>query len=213
MFHAILITHGLKSDRFKKAEELTQTKLKPNPDILILEPDPSITIKQVRNIEIFLSKKAYQLKTKIVLIHKAYLITLPAQHALLKTLEEPPANSQIILLAPNQNYLLDTIISRCHLIQLKPITKLNKQSLQTQQDFFESIEKSRLSQRITIAAQHAKNKQTALDFCMSQLVFLKSSISMHSSTIKKLNTSISQLNANLNPKLVLESLLFAYPKN
>ena len=211
MLHAILITHGSSDSRLTKAEKLTKTKLVPSPDTLILEPDPSITIKQVRQLEQFLSKKSYGTGQKIALIIKAHLLTLPAQHAMLKTLEEPPANSKIILLAPNPNQLLDTIISRCQIITLTTTDSLNQDQLQTQQDLFTTIITSNLSKRITFASSYGKSKLEALDFCQLQLTFLKPNIQTHAKVIAAIIVTIQQLNSNVNPKLALESLLFKYP--
>lgn len=50
---------------------------------------------------------------KAVVILEAQRLTKPAQNALLKTLEEPPAHVTIILTAPSPKLLLPTIVSRC----------------------------------------------------------------------------------------------------
>lgn len=48
-------------------------------------------------------------------------MTVQAQNALLKTLEEPPAYAVILLLATNADALLPTILSRCVLLNLRPV--------------------------------------------------------------------------------------------
>lgn len=212
MLHAILITHGSKESRLKKAEELTNLKLTPDPDILILEPDPSITIKQVRDIEIFLSKKSYGSGQKIILINQAGLLTPPAQHALLKTLEEPPANSKIILLAPNTNQLIDTILSRCQYIKLKTQNTLSLKEQKKQLELFNTIMNGNLSKRFSLVAEFSKSKITALEFCHLQLLFLKPNIKKHGKLIKENIKAIKQLQANVNPKLVLEVYVCNYPE-
>src|SRR3989344_3844224 len=72
-----------------------------HPDILLVEPNPSITITQIRHLKLWLSRKPYQAKSNLALLLQAHALTLPAQHALLKSLEEPPADT-IIILSPNQ---------------------------------------------------------------------------------------------------------------
>ena len=89
-----------------------------HPDILILEPNPSITISQVRSLKAWLSRKPYQAQSKLALILKAESLTLPAQHALLKSLEEPPPDTIIILSTHQPDSLIPTIHSRCQLINL-----------------------------------------------------------------------------------------------
>lgn len=58
-------------------------------------------------------------KPRVVHIMEASKMTIPAQNALLKTLEEPPNNTTFILSLQNANTLLPTIVSRCQIITLK----------------------------------------------------------------------------------------------
>ncbi len=55
-----------------------------------------------------------------VFIHGAHLMTPDAANALLKTLEEPPHKSLVILLSEDAHATLPTVRSRCHLIQMEP---------------------------------------------------------------------------------------------
>lgn len=48
-------------------------------------------------------------------------MTVQAQNALLKTLEEPPAYAVIILLTSNIDSMLSTILSRCVVLNMKPV--------------------------------------------------------------------------------------------
>ena len=57
-------------------------------------------------------------------------MTIQAQNALLKTLEEPPAYGVILILTDNVNAMLPTILSRCVVLHMKPVEdKLVKQYL------------------------------------------------------------------------------------
>ena len=60
-------------------------------------------------------------KYKIYIIDEAQKLTLQAQNALLKTIEEPPAYAVVMLLADNPDALLPTISSRCVQLNLKPV--------------------------------------------------------------------------------------------
>jgi len=64
-----------------------------------------------------LLKPAYS-KSSAVVILEAHLLTLPAQQALLKLLEEPPEQTIIILTTDREESLLPTICSRCKIIHL-----------------------------------------------------------------------------------------------
>jgi len=59
---------------------------------------------------------------KLIVLDKAETMTAEAANALLKILEEPPKNTLFILLAENINYLPSTVISRCQLLKLHPLT-------------------------------------------------------------------------------------------
>ena len=65
--------------------------------------------------------RPYNGKYKIYIVPEAEKMTAQAQNALLKTLEEPPAYAVILLLTTNAGLLLDTIRSRCVLLNLKPV--------------------------------------------------------------------------------------------
>lgn len=65
--------------------------------------------------------RPYNGKYKIYIISDADKMTVQAQNAILKTIEEPPEYAVIILLTANCQTLLDTIRSRCVLINLKPV--------------------------------------------------------------------------------------------
>ena len=64
-------------------------------------------------------------KYKIYTINQANSMTIEAQNALLKTLEEPPEYAIIILITNNKEALLDTIKSRCEIIKFLPISILD----------------------------------------------------------------------------------------
>lgn len=87
-----------------------------HPDVRIIEPlsgKKEISIQQVRDIEKALNFRSFSGKKKIVILDPATLLNRPAQNALLKTLEEPPQDSLLILIAPNAGSLLPTLRSRC----------------------------------------------------------------------------------------------------
>ncbi|MDP1743739.1 MAG: hypothetical protein Q8L51_03030 [Candidatus Amesbacteria bacterium] len=86
-----------------------------SPDILVITPEKSIGIDEVRLIQHFLAKKPIQSEKNIVYIKDAHLLTIPAQNALLKILEEPPGNSEIYLVTDQPDQLLPTILSRCQI--------------------------------------------------------------------------------------------------
>ena len=65
--------------------------------------------------------KPYASKYKIYIINEAEKMTVQAQNALLKTLEEPPEYAVIMLLTSNLEAMLPTILSRCVVLNMKPV--------------------------------------------------------------------------------------------
>jgi len=87
-----------------------------HPDILIVRPlekSKHITIDQVRGIHQFLTLTPHLGKQKIVIVSPAHLMNRAAANSLLKSLEEPPADTLILLSTHKPSALLPTVRSRC----------------------------------------------------------------------------------------------------
>lgn len=66
--------------------------------------------------------KPYSSPYKVYILNEAEKMTPQAQNAILKTLEEPPEYVVILLLTTNVNSLLPTILSRCVVLNMKPVS-------------------------------------------------------------------------------------------
>ena len=105
------------------AENLLGVRLENSPDykcIGVKKGENSIKIDQIRDMIGDMSIKPYG-NYKIFVIDDADKMTIQAQNALLKTLEEPSAYGIIILVTRNDQALLDTIRSRCLEIKFAPL--------------------------------------------------------------------------------------------
>ena len=97
---------------------------KNHPDIIWVshEKPGTISVDDIRKqINSDMEIKPYYGPKKIYIVPEAQKMTVQAQNALLKTLEEPPAYAVILLLATNADALLPTILSRCVLLNLRPV--------------------------------------------------------------------------------------------
>jgi DNA polymerase-3 subunit delta' len=93
---------------------------------IVPEKPDSIGIDQIRSLQGFLTLKVpgKQAISRIVLIEDAHLLTLESQNALLKTLEEPPEGTMLLLTAADVQALLPTIRSRLQTLSIiKPPTQ------------------------------------------------------------------------------------------
>lgn len=83
----------------------------------------SFGVDDVRDIIEEVYKKPFEKYKKVIIIHEGNKLTIQAQNALLKTIEEPPKGVYIIILCESLELILDTIKSRCEIYKLKPLTK------------------------------------------------------------------------------------------
>lgn len=94
----------------------------------ILKNKQSIGIREVTDKVIGeINKKPYEGDKKVIIIYEAHKMTVDAQNAFLKTIEEPPKGVFIILLCENSEAILDTIKSRC---QVHKLQRLNYEEMQ-----------------------------------------------------------------------------------
>lgn len=97
-----------------------------HPDIILVEPDEKgkIGIEAIHQLQHDLQFREFEASgQRVVIIAGSETLTLPAQNALLKTLEEPPASTTVLLTASNPAALLETINSRCRQIYFPALTK------------------------------------------------------------------------------------------
>jgi DNA polymerase-3 subunit delta' len=95
-----------------------------HPDVHILAPDgDEIKIDQIRQTQADLSLKPFEGEKKILIIDGAESMNTAASNAFLKTLEEPPGDSLLILVTAMPQSLLPTIRSRCQEIRFHPLPR------------------------------------------------------------------------------------------
>lgn len=94
-----------------------------HPDIIrVTHEKATIGVDDIRSqLNNDIAVKPYSSRYKIYIIDEAQKMTEAAQNALLKTIEEPPEYAVIILLTDNLNVFLPTILSRCVMINMKPV--------------------------------------------------------------------------------------------
>jgi DNA polymerase III subunit delta' len=81
----------------------------------------ALKIEAVRHLEKFLQLKSLEGSHRVVIIEDAHLLTEASANALLKTLEEPPENAQLVLLTQDEKSLPTTIMSRCAVVRFRRI--------------------------------------------------------------------------------------------
>ena len=89
-----------------------------HPDVLSVTPDPSrasgtIPIDAIREVVRQVGYRRFNARRRFIVIDPAEALQGAGANALLKTLEEPPADTHFILVTANASGLLPTIVSRC----------------------------------------------------------------------------------------------------
>ena len=95
-----------------------------HPDIIRVthEKPNTIGVEDIRNkINNDIGIKPYSSPYKIYIMNEGEKMTVQAQNALLKTIEEPPAYAIILILTTNLDALLPTVLSRCVVLNMKPV--------------------------------------------------------------------------------------------
>lgn len=97
-----------------------------HPDLHFYRPEGKIGMHSIASMRQFCEEvymPPYESKWKIFIIFDADRMLTFSANALLKTFEEPSADSIIILLSSNHTALLPTVLSRCRTIRFQPLTK------------------------------------------------------------------------------------------
>ena len=95
-----------------------------HPDVLVVTipaGKKEIGVDRAREVKRFTQMRPVSGRSKLALVDDAHMLTVAAQNALLKTLEEPPASSLLILVTANPDALLPTVRSRCQRVQFAPL--------------------------------------------------------------------------------------------
>jgi DNA polymerase-3 subunit delta' len=104
-----------------------------HPDVHIIEPESKsrrILIEQIRELEHSLQMRSLLGGCKVGVIVDADRLQTGAANAFLKTLEEPPGHSHLLLLSSLPDQLLETILSRCLEIPLRSLAARTTTPLQ-----------------------------------------------------------------------------------
>jgi DNA polymerase-3 subunit delta' len=147
-----------------------------HPDFHVFgQEDTTVGIDDVRNVTQFLSQTAHQNGRKVISLLNIESLHVNAANALLKTLEEPPADSVLILVTKNTRTLLTTIRSRCFILPVSlPSTESALHWLKIQ---FPQENAKQLQRCLTLAGGSPLKAQELLhatpDFSLN-LTFIKS---------------------------------------
>lgn len=124
VFAQSLLCRNFTCDPCNECPDCIKVSTGNHPDLHIVNNDET-TIKREKIDEVVESiyKKPYESDKKVYIIKAAHEMTPQAANTFLKTLEEPPGDSVIIMLTYNANLLLPTIVSRCQTVKFRNVNK------------------------------------------------------------------------------------------
>jgi hypothetical protein len=170
-----------------------------HPDLFLLSPlegKTLISIDQIHDITgrssffpVFLSKT-------LIVIHPADLLSLPAQQALLKVVEEPPEHAQFIFVTSRPYVLLPTILSRC---LYRPISIDKQEKIETS-----VATPTSYSDCLQLADRYSAKREDAKELLLQYLV---PNISVRSKNLAL--TALKRIHVNANVKLTLDTFFFS----
>ncbi|MGH7261674.1 MAG: DNA polymerase III subunit delta' [Nitrospiraceae bacterium] len=157
-----------------------QIETRTHPDFLVIEPDrelanPQIKIEQIRELEHQIVYQPLVALKKIFLLDDADRMTLGAANALLKTLEEPPAHSVLLLVSSRPSALPATVRSRCQSLRFAPParTQVEAALIRTREippadaRLLAAASQSRLGAALTMDPAETRTKQDELSALVS----------------------------------------------
>ena len=177
----------------------------------------ALPIATVRQLQLEVISAPLTHPYRIVLIGNLELASLPAQHALLKLLEEPPAHVQMIVTTTRKHALLETILSRCEVIT--PTQLHSTQSREQLPAELLAAVNSYPEQALTFhqafeLSETYKERGQALQLVTSLLHTLHTHQNYPTPTflewIKTCLETTQYLEANVNTRLAVEQLLFRF---
>ena len=121
-------------DSCKSSEKLA------HPDLHIIENGESqIKIEDIRAILREASFRPYEGVMKVFIIDNAHKLNTESANSLLKTLEEPPKDSLIILITHKPQNIIKTVLSRCKMVKFAPLVRLELENVLIKNYFLDKL--------------------------------------------------------------------------
>lgn len=183
-------------------------------DTTLLIPEKSIGIEDIRNLQKKLLLTPLKSKEKAAIIHHADTMTLDAQNAFLKTLEEPPAHTILLLLGTNKEAFLPTVLSRCSITYIHNAASINSSTKECA-TFFQNIVHASVSERMKQAQTLVKTKEQVIAWLTDTQLglrqdLLKSNDYETARILTKLHKAYKVLKTtNASNRMVLEHLFLS----
>jgi len=182
------------------------------------DAETSFGIDEVRNLQEQLSYSRPETEEWWYLIRNGDEISLPAQHALLKMLEEPPVQTHLCIITTKPELLLPTILSRCVTIKLGKTENPTQEEILQSEELFQKVEQASISDLIDLAGQF-KEKSDAYQFLIGLQKQYYGQLKQQPDNpqlvkrLQSIQNALNLLQTNINIRILIEQTLFKIKQN
>jgi DNA polymerase III gamma/tau subunit len=178
----------------------------------IITSEKIIGIGDIRKLQEKLFLKPLENQTKAVILEAFLGMTADSQNAFLKVLEEPPADTIIIILTVSLDFVLPTVLSRCSLINLDQIKKISDEEIAENLKLIGELKNGNASKALKIAQDNGKDREVALAFLEGLIISLHTKLeSENLQILKSLQKTYTIIKTtNVAPRLALENLFLNF---
>jgi len=195
---------------------------KTNPDVFGIWPEnidgKTIKIEQIHEFIRKIQLRPFNSTCKVGIVLCAEKMTEEAQNALLKTLEEPPAQTFILLGASSPHALIETILSRCQVFDFSQDLRNTTSTISVEDVLKQTIIK-RFALVEKLITQKSPDKNESITTLINLLIeHFRSELLTHPqkqeenlATIKMLERTTYAYERNVNTRLLLENMMLQLP--
>ena len=174
---SFLISSKDRDEAFKKAAYLCSKNKIDKIDIDSISFEKSVGIEDVRTIQEKIYLKPIRGKTKAIILKAYNGLTIEAQNALLKILEEPPDNTIILLLVETVSQVLPTILSRCKNITIDDKReKFGEKEEEQITEILSSLSSSGVGKKLKLAQDFGKSREETIIWPEKMIIILRKNI-------------------------------------
>lgn len=202
----------------EKCSACIRIKANIHPNLRRVETEGNeIRVEQIRELRSQQRMSSFEEGAQLWVIPKAHTLNAHASNALLKTLEEPYADRYLILMAPSQSVVLETLVSRCQIVRFLPpqIPEEMPEVIQNQASkIVTDLPKLSVTQRLSLAESLAKQKEELPELLNGMLVHLLRDVAgqpfdrriSQRQAATAVETVLTGIRRHLNVQLLLETL-------
>jgi DNA polymerase III delta prime subunit len=194
-------------------QKIKEWEIKPLDIVALTQEERTIGIDEIREFKKRLLLVPYQSPYTVGILYNMHLLTTEAQNALLKLLEEPPPHTRILGETAYINSLLPTILSRCHIVHIGNVLSIQSTEEKTHCiETIQQIQQASVGRRIQMTEEISKTRDSAKQWVNLALVGARDLLiadptsQKTSKLIRRLMNAKEQLEANVTPKLIIDTI-------